>query len=97
MAGVFIKRDGRTGTFGFKPSLVDKMVAEAAEELASDPRWQCASDDIALFLVSEREALRGDALAARVTEVLRGEPLAADVVLRGGSYIIAKVSSPAGE
>ena len=66
-------------------------VADAVELLAGP--WGCLPDDILLFLVSESE----EPGAALIKAALDGAPLGASAVLRGGSYIIAKVSSPAGE
>ena len=79
-SGVRIKREG-AATFSRKPALVDKAVEDAVEMLA--PEWRCAADEIALYAVSSKDAAPA------------GSPLAEDVILRDGSFIVAKISPPA--
>jgi hypothetical protein len=92
-SGVFIKRAGHAG-FSRKREIAGLDVADAVEVLSRT--WGCQADDLLLFLAAEAEG--GDEPgAAQVTAALEGAPLRGTAVLRRGTYIVAKVCSPAGD
>jgi hypothetical protein len=90
--GVWIRRAGEP-SFALAPDLVGIVVGAAATRLARE--WGCAADEIELFAVPHADADEGPT-DAEVLAAMSGARLGIRRPLQDGSFVVAKISRPAG-